>query len=417
MRLYRLNPLSQGGSLIGSMFNGIAMRASAALRSTTMLSGVVGAVFFATLPVSAADLTYKKVPDQLVLPAVDGFNGKVEALGGSAGRRGLYGAAGSVSAPLGGQFGAQLDGAAASLAGRSLGFVGGHLFWRAPSKGLLGLYGNYTRWNQFGGVHVAHIAGEGEAYWGRWTLSAVAGAEVGNNASGGLVTTFAGAVATTAPVLTNVSRFYDRLDVSYYLTDDWKAFAGHRYTGGKNALALGTEYAMPLGHGTTSALFAEAHLGEGSNNVGVWGGLRFYFGQHDKSLLRRHREDDPGNNWVPETLFNIADSIGPTTTSTCPSGEIFINGVCSGGVSDIRLKRDTELLARLDNGLGIYRYRYLWSDTVYVGVMAQEVAEIVPDAVMMGADGYFRVDYSKLDMRMLTWDEWVAAQSETALAA
>jgi outer membrane immunogenic protein len=47
--------------------------------------------------------------------------------------------------------------------------------------------------------------------------------------------------------------------------------------------------------------------------------------------------------------------------------------------SDRRLKRDVVLIARLDDGLGLYRYRYLWSDTTYVGVMAQEVALIHPD--------------------------------------
>jgi outer membrane immunogenic protein len=70
--------------------------------------------------------------------------------------------------------------------------------------------------------------------------------------------------------------------------------------------------------------------------------------------------------------------------------------------SDIRLKRDIVLVGRRDDGLGIYRYRYLWSDTVYVGVMAQEVALIRPDAVVHGAfDDYLRVDYAKLGMKMV----------------
>ncbi len=61
---------------------------------------------------------------------------------------------------------------------------------------------------------------------------------------------------------------------------------------------------------------------------------------------------------------------------------------------DARLKRDIALVGRLDDGLGLYRYRYLWSDTVYAGVTAQEVALIHPDAVVRSAlDGYFRVDY------------------------
>ena len=65
------------------------------------------------------------------------------------------------------------------------------------------------------------------------------------------------------------------------------------------------------------------------------------------------------------------------------------------------------LLSRLDNGIGLYRYRYLWSDTVYVGVMAQEVARVVPDAVSADSDGYLRVDYAQLQIRLLTWDKWL----------
>jgi hypothetical protein len=80
--------------------------------------------------------------------------------------------------------------------------------------------------------------------------------------------------------------------------------------------------------------------------------------------------------------------------------------------SDIRLKHDIELVARLDNGLGLYRYRYLWSDTEYVGVMAQEVAEVVPDAVVRGSDGYLRVDYGRLGLKLMTWEEWVVSDGE-----
>jgi hypothetical protein len=79
-------------------------------------------------------------------------------------------------------------------------------------------------------------------------------------------------------------------------------------------------------------------------------------------------------------------------------------------VSDARLKHDITPVGELASGLGLYRYRYLWSDTVHVGVMAQEVAAVVPEAVQRGADGYLRVDYSRLGLRLQTWDEWIAAQ-------
>jgi hypothetical protein len=48
--------------------------------------------------------------------------------------------------------------------------------------------------------------------------------------------------------------------------------------------------------------------------------------------------------------------------------------------------------------LGIYRFKYLWSDVTYVGVMAQEVALIHPEAVARDAlSGYLAVDYSRLE--------------------
>ena len=42
-------------------------------------------------------------------------------------------------------------------------------------------------------------------------------------------------------------------------------------------------------------------------------------------------------------------------------------------------------------------------------VMAQEVATVMPAAVLTGADGYLRVDYGRLGLRLQTWEEWRAA--------
>ena len=77
--------------------------------------------------------------------------------------------------------------------------------------------------------------------------------------------------------------------------------------------------------------------------------------------------------------------------------------------SDIRLKRDIVPVGHLANGLRLYRYRYVWSPTLYVGVIAQEVREVVPAAVVRGRDGYLRVDYRQLGLRLQTWDEWVVS--------
>jgi len=39
-------------------------------------------------------------------------------------------------------------------------------------------------------------------------------------------------------------------------------------------------------------------------------------------------------------------------------------------------------------------------------VMAQEVAAVMPEAVVRGADGYLRVDYAHLGFRRMTWSAW-----------
>ena len=109
------------------------------------------------------------------------------------------------------------------------------------------------------------------------------------------------------------TRFFDQVNVGYYLQDNFKLFIGHRYLGGKNALTLGGEYGIPMGHGVMAALFVEGRVGEGDFH-GVWGGLRFYFGQKDKTLIRRHREDDP-TDWGGG--FGNGINNGGSTTPAC----------------------------------------------------------------------------------------------------
>jgi hypothetical protein len=80
-----------------------------------------------------------------------------------------------------------------------------------------------------------------------------------------------------------------------------------------------------------------------------------------------------------------------------------------GRRSDIRLKQDIVPLTLLSNGLELYRFRYKGSDrTAYVGVMAQEVQTINPDAVTRGHDGYLSVNYDRLGLKFMTWQEWLA---------
>jgi hypothetical protein len=82
--------------------------------------------------------------------------------------------------------------------------------------------------------------------------------------------------------------------------------------------------------------------------------------------------------------------------------------------SDVRLKTDVVRVGQLDNGLPLYRFRYLWSSDIYVGVLAQEVLPVVPYAVIVGEDGFMRVNYDMLGARLMTWEEW---QKSSAIAS
>jgi hypothetical protein len=79
-----------------------------------------------------------------------------------------------------------------------------------------------------------------------------------------------------------------------------------------------------------------------------------------------------------------------------------------GRRSDMRIKHDIVLLGRLDDGLGYYRFIYNGGHTAYVGVMAQEVQTVMPEAVTRGVDGYMRVSYDLLGLPFETYKQWLA---------
>jgi len=319
-----------------------------ALLRTTMLTSLLGAVYLSVGAGRAADMApLLKAPAYADPPAVDGINGKVDAFGGTMANRSIYGSRGTVSIPLGGQLGAQLDGSVGSFDHSAFGNIGGHLFWRDPRQALLGVYVSHTHWDQFGGVHVSQVAAEGEYYWQRWTLQGVVGVEFGNSVSNDRIMRSLGpggalgappAVATTTSFIEGFdvrTRLFDQINLKYYVTDNWDAYVGHRYLGGKNALALGSEYAMPLGHGVMASGFLEGRVGEAQFH-GIWGGLRFYFGGKDKPLMARHRQDDP-NNWGVDSLFSIVNSYTTNNSGSsalvCNAGLTYspLDGECLGG--------------------------------------------------------------------------------------
>ncbi len=62
--------------------------------------------------------------------------------------------------------------------------------------------------------------------------------------------------------------------------------------------------------------------------------------------------------------------------------------------SDLRLKENISPVGQLDNGLTVYRFNYIGSPQTQIGLIAQEVRDVKPDAVTVGEDGYLRVNYA-----------------------
>lgn len=66
----------------------------------------------------------------------------------------------------------------------------------------------------------------------------------------------------------------------------------------------------------------------------------------------------------------------------------------SGWFSDRRLKTNIKKVGKLDNGLNVYSYNYVWGGPAQIGVMAQEVEKVNPDAVGVNS-GFKVVDYER----------------------
>jgi hypothetical protein len=69
-------------------------------------------------------------------------------------------------------------------------------------------------------------------------------------------------------------------------------------------------------------------------------------------------------------------------------------------ISDIRLKCDVVHVGTHQSGCGLYQFKYIWGDETYVGAIAQDVLEHVPDAVVTGPGGFLAVNYAAIGMSM-----------------
>jgi hypothetical protein len=136
-------------------------------------------------------------------------------------------------------------------------------------------------------------------------------------------------------------------------------------------------------------------------------------GSKTRAEANRGRQSVGGGGGAPRVAAHGGGGGGAPRMSSgaAPRTAARAGGGRGGGGrrSDITLKHNIALLGRLDNGLGFYRFSYNGSDQIYVGVMAQEVQTIAPEAVVRTRDGYLEVLYDKLGLKFQTYDQWVAS--------
>jgi hypothetical protein len=126
------------------------------------------------------------------------------------------------------------------------------------------------------------------------------------------------------------------------------------------------------------------------------------------SKLREALEDvDPAKR-TTLTKLALAGFAAPVVASFAMQGISIqpAHAGSSGGVSnttkisDARLKKDISRVASHPLGFGIYRFKYLWSDQAYTGVLAQEVLHSAPHAVSISSGGILSVDYDALAIEL-----------------
>lgn len=96
--------------------------------------------------------------------------------------------------------------------------------------------------------------------------------------------------------------------------------------------------------------------------------------------------------------LNAANAANANRTSSM-NGILGLAGALGGAAilaSDRRLKRDIEQIGALGSGIPLYTFKYVWDDIKRVGVMAQDVLEVIPSAVVVMPSGFYAVKYGEL---------------------
>lgn len=239
------------------------------------------------------------------MPAVTGFNGKVEGGYGQLDGENLYGVGASLAFPVVEQMGVQVDLNLGMQGEEDNAAYGGGLsyFWRSSSVGSFGISGAYVDVED--AAWIARYQADGEIYLNNITLGADLGFQDSDWGDDGAF--FGGASLTLYPV-SNIA-LNGGVDVFAFDGDNDVQFS------------LGGE----VGLADVFSIFADAKIGTESEES-FFIGARFAFGSNTSDLMKQHREYNTRGNVINEmlreneTLLNNAAAVNAAQAAgrTCP---------------------------------------------------------------------------------------------------
>lgn len=124
-----------------------------------------------------------------------------------------------------------------------------------------------------------------------------------------------------------------------------------------------------------------------------------YYQDYLNNLFNQANLGQGGAALIGQTGQVSESSSSGSSSGSSNSGGLggFIGTLGAGiAMSDRRAKKDIVKIGKLPSGLNVYSFKYVWSDETFEGVMADEVAELLPEALGPVIAGYQTVNYDKV---------------------
>ena len=312
------------------------------------------------------------------------------------------GGAGRLSLPLGDNLSIQNDvkyeystlanDAIDTTAGPRYSYQGAvHLSWRDPASGLFGAFGGMgtSNFGPIGSTNHRFVGGEGQIYLDNITFYG----------QGGYVEFTPGDVAPTGLD----DGFFARGVFRWFLTNDSRFQIEGTYLNADFNLSGNDYESFSVGARYDFTLAGLPLIGDTALYIGYRGTFR-------DSCLRNGAGIDDHTIMVGTSYSFSGDLITVDRQgATLDTPDFNHSCVAQESPSDRRLKTNIVELGMTADGIKLYSWKYK-SDlvTTWVGVMAQDLETTHPDALVTGADGFYRVNYSNLGIQMMTLEQWNA---------